>query len=379
MPPGCLRAQGGRTNPPLSVSRGQPAGPGLGPAFPEITRAAAALGVEAVVDGVMRPVRVSQTHGVSRCTSVDKTRSPPMVRGAKEGNRSARSSYGLPVAPRGIGGTHVRPSAATAWVHRVGGRDDWMWVASVPTVGGAAAEPVRVRGLTDQDGQRLQQIVRRGSTSSVRYRWAMLLLASAGGNTVPVIAQLVRADEDTVRDVVHRFNDVGLACLDPQCAGGRPRLLKPGDEEFAIQTATTRPAKLGQPFTRWYGASWSPICGFTARSFASAGRHYAAYPPTAASPSSAPGRGRSPRTRNGRRSRTGSRKCSTISRTGCSPSTSSARSGSGPAPTPAGPVRVSRTGCPPPTTEPMTCGTSTTATRSATTVCGVSTAVARAP
>ncbi|WP_406319973.1 hypothetical protein OHA77_27415 [Streptosporangium sp. NBC_01639] len=43
------------------------------------------------------------------------------------------------------------------------------------------AEPVRVRSLTDQEGQKLQQIVRRGSTSSVRYRRAMMLPASAGG------------------------------------------------------------------------------------------------------------------------------------------------------------------------------------------------------
>ncbi|GED90113.1 hypothetical protein TNCT6_71980 [Streptomyces sp. 6-11-2] len=27
------------------------------------------------------------------------------------------------------------------------------------------------------------------------------------GNRVPVIAQLVQADEDTVRDVIHRFNE----------------------------------------------------------------------------------------------------------------------------------------------------------------------------
>jgi transposase len=113
------------------------------------------------------------------------------------------------------------------------------------------AKPVRVRRLTDQEGQRLQQIVRRGSTSSVRYRRAMVLLASAGGNRVPVIAQLVQAGEDTVRDVIHRFNEIGLACLDPQWAGGRPRRLSPDDEDFVVVTATTRPAKLGQPFTRW--------------------------------------------------------------------------------------------------------------------------------
>ncbi|MEU4355050.1 IS630 family transposase, partial [Streptomyces virginiae] len=55
------------------------------------------------------------------------------------------------------------------------------------------AKPVRVRGLTEQEGQKLQHIVRRGSTSSVRFRRAMMLLASAGGSTVPVIARLVQA------------------------------------------------------------------------------------------------------------------------------------------------------------------------------------------
>ncbi|MGW7102375.1 helix-turn-helix domain-containing protein [Streptomyces sp. NPDC054838] len=65
--------------------------------------------------------------------------------------------------------------------------------------------------------QNLQRVVRRGSTSTVRFRRAMMLLASADGNSVPVIARLVQADEDTVRD-----NELGLSCLDPRWAGGRP-------------------------------------------------------------------------------------------------------------------------------------------------------------
>ncbi|WP_443077357.1 helix-turn-helix domain-containing protein [Streptomyces sp. SP17BM10] len=57
-----------------------------------------------------------------------------------------------------------------------------------------------------------------------------MLLAPAGGNRVPAIAQLAQADEDTVRDVIHQFNEIGLACLNPQWAGGRPRLLSTDDE-----------------------------------------------------------------------------------------------------------------------------------------------------
>lgn len=66
-----------------------------------------------------------------------------------------------------------------------------------------------------------------------------------------MIAQLVQADEGTVRDVVHRFNGIGLACLDPRWVGGRPRLPSPDGEDFVVQTATTRPTQLGRPFTRW--------------------------------------------------------------------------------------------------------------------------------
>lgn len=87
------------------------------------------------------------------------------------------------------------------------------------------AEPVRMRRLTDQEGQKLQQIVRRGSTNSVRYRRAMMLLASPGGNRVPVIAQLVQADEDTVRDVIHRFNETRW---DGSRAGRTRRRRRPG-------------------------------------------------------------------------------------------------------------------------------------------------------
>lgn len=76
-----------------------------------------------------------------------------------------------------------------------------------------------------------------------------MLPASAGGNRVPVIAKLVQADEDTVRHVIHRFNEIGPACLDPRRAGGRPRLLSPDDEDFVVRTATTRPGKPGHPFT----------------------------------------------------------------------------------------------------------------------------------
>ena len=113
------------------------------------------------------------------------------------------------------------------------------------------AERVRARRLSDQEGQRLQQIVRRGRHGSIRMRRAMIIMASASGTPVPAIARLVAADEDTVRDVIHAFNEKGLAALDPRWAGGRPRLISDADIEVIVAAATTRPEKLGLPFTHW--------------------------------------------------------------------------------------------------------------------------------
>jgi transposase len=115
--------------------------------------------------------------------------------------------------------------------------------------------PLRVRRLTDHEGRLITQIVRRGGGRSeksiVKWRRALVVQASAGGNTVPVIARLVSTSEDRVREMIHRFNDQGLRSLDPQWAGGRPRRITTEDERFIVATATARPESLGQPFTRW--------------------------------------------------------------------------------------------------------------------------------
>jgi transposase len=101
----------------------------------------------------------------------------------------------------------------------------------------------------------LQQIVRRGGGRSeksiVRWRRAMVVMASASGNTVAAIAKLVATSEDRVREMIHRFNDKGMASLDPQWAGGRPRQITIDDESFIVATAIARPETLAQPFTRW--------------------------------------------------------------------------------------------------------------------------------
>lgn len=111
------------------------------------------------------------------------------------------------------------------------------------------SKPVRVRRLTQDERQHLLRLVRRGRHDSVRYRRALIIIASASGTGVPAIARLVAADPDTVRDVIHAFNIQGLAMLPPHWGGGRPRLITGEDIEIIVATAMTRPKKLRLPFT----------------------------------------------------------------------------------------------------------------------------------
>ena len=116
------------------------------------------------------------------------------------------------------------------------------------------AKRVQVRRLNDAEGRQLQQIVRRGGKtdrSIVKWRRATVVLASAGGNDVAAIARLAQTSPDRVREMIHRFNDLGMRSLDPQWAGGRPRLITTIDRELIVKTAKTRPVKLRQQFTHW--------------------------------------------------------------------------------------------------------------------------------
>lgn len=114
------------------------------------------------------------------------------------------------------------------------------------------AKPVRVRPLSAAEDAALLQIVRSASRQeTIRVRRSVMVRASAHGAKPPAIARLLDADPDTVRDVIHAFNVNGLAALDPHWGPGGPRRITAGDEAYIVQVATTRPRRLGRPFTHW--------------------------------------------------------------------------------------------------------------------------------
>jgi hypothetical protein len=78
------------------------------------------------------------------------------------------------------------------------------------------AERVRVRDITNQEGNRLLRIVRRSSGSVVTWRRAQMVLLSAQAMDVSEIARVTFTSEDRVRDVVHNFNLDGFDSLYPR-------------------------------------------------------------------------------------------------------------------------------------------------------------------
>lgn len=187
----------------------------------------------------------------------------------------------------------------------------------------------------------------------MRYRRAMMLLASAGGNRVPMIAQLVQADEDTVRDVIHRSNEIGLACLDPRWAGDRPAYSPVTTRTSSFRRPPPDPLSSASTSPAGRSANPAPTCAaFTDASSASAVKPHGACSSAAASPSSAPRPERSRPTLSATPSSTAASTSWSTSRTVSSPSMSSGPWGSGPPQGPAGRSRASPTVCRRPTTAP---------------------------
>src|SRR4051794_27098327 len=58
-------------------------------------------------------------------------------------------------------------------------------------------------------------------------------------------------DESHVRRVIHDFNDRGMASLDPDYRGGRPRRITSEQRRAAVAVAGARPDRQGAPLTRW--------------------------------------------------------------------------------------------------------------------------------
>jgi transposase len=113
------------------------------------------------------------------------------------------------------------------------------------------AARVELRQITNEDGNRLLRIVRRGSGSVVTWRRAQIVLLSAQGMSPARISEVVFTDPDTVREVIHNFNRDGFDALYPRYAGGRPATFTLPQRRKIKKIALSVPTDLGRPFATW--------------------------------------------------------------------------------------------------------------------------------
>jgi transposase len=109
---------------------------------------------------------------------------------------------------------------------------------------------VFVRLLVHEEAVSLKRKAKQAKHFSTRQR-AAILLASNVGNSVPQIASMWMTDESHVRRVIHDFNERGMASLDPEYRGGRPRRITAEHRRKVVAVAGARPDSQGIALTRW--------------------------------------------------------------------------------------------------------------------------------
>jgi len=113
------------------------------------------------------------------------------------------------------------------------------------------AERVHVRPISNEEGNRLLRILRRGTGPVVTWRRAQMVLLSAQAMDVPQIAKVTFTSEDRVRDVIHNFNTDGFESLYPRYKGGRPPKFTESQRDEIKRIALSRPEDHKQPFSTW--------------------------------------------------------------------------------------------------------------------------------
>jgi transposase len=114
-----------------------------------------------------------------------------------------------------------------------------------------ARERLRVRELSNEEGNRLLRMVRRSSGSVVTWRRAQMVLLSAQGMDVEQIAKVAFTSPDRVRDVINNYNEDGLESVYPKYSGGRPPTFSLPQRQQVKKIALSRPVDHGLPFSTW--------------------------------------------------------------------------------------------------------------------------------
>lgn len=112
------------------------------------------------------------------------------------------------------------------------------------------SSPVRLRPITNAEGQALVRVIRR-SRDPIAQRRATCVLCAAQGMRVPHIARHQMVDASLVRRILHAFNEAGIASLGNRYGQGRPKKFDAKTRQKIVATVCTPPYQLKLPYSVW--------------------------------------------------------------------------------------------------------------------------------
>jgi len=111
--------------------------------------------------------------------------------------------------------------------------------------------PLSIPVPTTEDLEALETLYRSTRDVRLRTRAQIVLLAGEQRLTAPVIAAIVREDDQTVRNWLKRYLAEGIEGLKDRPMPGAPPKITKGYEEQLLAVVRRRPRSLEQPYSMW--------------------------------------------------------------------------------------------------------------------------------
>jgi putative transposase len=110
---------------------------------------------------------------------------------------------------------------------------------------------LEIAPLTTEEVEALDTLYRSTKDVRVRTRTQIVLLAGEQRMTAPIIAKIVRTDDQTVRNWFKRWTAEGIQGLKDRPMPERPAKVTQAYKEQVLMAVRRRPRALGQPYSMW--------------------------------------------------------------------------------------------------------------------------------
>lgn len=112
-------------------------------------------------------------------------------------------------------------------------------------------KPVEIPAPTAEELEALEKRYRTTKEVRLRTRAQIILLAGEQRMTAPIIAKIVRENDQTVRNWLKRWMAEGIEGLKDRPMPGAPSKITKEYEEQLLFAVRRRPRSLGQPYSMW--------------------------------------------------------------------------------------------------------------------------------